>query len=187
MTYFAKLITYVSRDLGDAMIFLPAGSIAFFAVILLYRLVLYDETARVHCKKILAISLSIAYLVIILFITFFSREPGSRNGLDLLPFATMGHGPRGDAYVLENVLLFIPLGSLLACVLPKGRKRFRHCVFMGFLVSIMIELSQFLTKRGHAQMDDVITNTLGTMIGYLFFICGQMVYKKYFKNVEKNT
>lgn len=186
MVYFIKIFTYVIKDLRDVMIFLPSGIIAFLAINLIYRLALHDETGRAQYKKGLAISFSIAYLVIILFITFFSRESGSRDSLDLLPFATMGHGPKGDAYVLENVLLFIPLGILLPCT-GDFWKQLPHCAFTGFLVSMMTELSQFLTKRGHAQTDDVITNTLGTIIGYMIFKCGQMLYKKYFKNINKST
>ena len=50
----------------------------------------------------------------LLFITFLSREPGSRDGIDWMPFSTLGSGPRGDAFVLENVLLFVPFGVLTA-------------------------------------------------------------------------
>lgn len=181
MAYFTKLFTYVIKDLWDVMIFMPSGIIACLAINLMYRLALHDETARAHYKKVLAISFSVAYLIIILFITFLSRESGSRDSLDFLPFAAMGHGPRGDAYVLENVLLFIPPGILLPSI-SNIWKRFLHCALTGILLSVMIELSQFLTKRGHAQTDDVITNTLGTIIGYMIFKCVQMLYKKYFIN-----
>ena len=37
---------------------------------------------------------------------------------------------------------------------------------MGCAVSLSIELFQFLTKRGYAQTDDVLTNVLGTILGY---------------------
>ena len=49
------------------------------------------------------------YLMIILVITFFSREDGSRIGMDLELFSTWGTNARNHSYVVENVLLFIPV------------------------------------------------------------------------------
>ena len=37
----------------------------------------------------------------------------------------------------------------------------------GCLFSIMIEVLQFLTESGFCQLDDVLTNTLGTAIGWI--------------------
>lgn len=186
MMYFANLLIYLFKDLKAAAVFLPAGIAAFLAVILAYRLVLHDKKGQAHFKRGVAVSAAMAYVVVILFVTFFSREAGSRDGLDLLPFATVGNGPQGDAYVLENVLLFIPLGILLPCT-DAFWQRFPRCIVMGFSISIMTELSQFLTQRGHAQTDDVITNTLGTMIGYMMFRWIQGLYKKYLKKNENSA
>lgn len=40
------------------------------------------------------------------------------------------------------------------------------CVFIGFLCSCGIELSQLITQRGYCQLDDVVTNTVGMLVGW---------------------
>ena len=78
-------------------------------------------------------------VAILLVITYFSRESGSRTGMmDLELFSTWGINDRNNAFVVENVLLFIPYGF----VLPWADVRQRH-----FLIN-------FLTgHRDHAACD----------------------------------
>lgn len=100
--------------------------------------------------------------------TFFSREPGSRTGVDWQLFGTIGGGAQSYAYFVENILLCIPLGILL----PLGFRRLRkpqYCILAGMLFSIALEVLQLVTQRGHFQVDDTVTNTLGTAIGWGVF------------------
>ena len=108
------------------------------------------------------------YLSVMLMITFLSRESGSGQGMDLQLFSTWGINDRNNAYVVENVLLFIPYGFLGAWVRGPMR-RFFGCAFLGAATSLGIEFLQLVTKRGFFQVDDILTNTLGTVIGYLLF------------------
>lgn len=108
------------------------------------------------------------YLYIVLETAFFSRPPGSRTGVDLTVGATWGASLQSRAYVIENVLLTIPLG----CLFPMVWKRMQKCrwtVFAAFLLSTSLEGMQLVTGRGHCQVDDVLTNTLGALIGWLFW------------------
>lgn len=110
----------------------------------------------------------IIYLLQVAIITFFSREPGSRNGIDWRLFETWGTSAQSHAFVIENILLFVPFGILL----PLTAKKFRRsltCVKLGVAFSCGIELLQLITQRGYCQIDDVIMNGLGTWIGCLAF------------------
>jgi hypothetical protein len=112
------------------------------------------------------------YVAIILCITFLSRETGSRQGIDLKLGATWGINERNNAYVIENVLLFIPLGFIC----PWSFKKFRNplrCIGAGFIMSLFIETIQLITGRGYFQIDDIITNTMGMAVGYVVY---QAVY-----------
>ena len=64
-----------------------------------------------------------------------------------------------------NVLLFIPLGIALP-VLWKPFKALKSTVFFGFTSSLIIELLQILTFRA-TDINDLITNTTGTVLGFL--------------------
>lgn len=61
--------------------------------------------------------------------------------------------------------MFIPFGFLAPMVFERMRK-VRFCVFIGFLCSCGIELSQLITQRGYCQLDDVVTNTVGMLVGW---------------------
>lgn len=116
------------------------------------------------------------YLALMMVITFLSRESGSRDGMDLKLFATWGINTRNNAYVVENVLLFIPYGFVLAWADARQRNFFRN-LFTGALTSLAIECMQLVTGRGFFQIDDILTNILGTILGFLCYwllygICG---------------
>ncbi|MGN0350319.1 MAG: VanZ family protein [Roseburia sp.] len=86
--------------------------------------------------------------------------------------------------IILNILLFIPLGFLL----PLGIKRFRKfwkTYLAGFGLTLFIEVTQLLLKRGIFELDDIFDNLLGTMIGYgIFAIC---VYVRAWWKKEKKS
>ena len=108
------------------------------------------------------------YAALIGCITYLSRESGCRTGLDLQLFSTWGINDRNNAYVVENILLFIPFGLLCCWAFPKARKLMRSTL-VGLLTSLAIESLQLATGRGYFQIDDILTNTIGAIIGYLLF------------------
>lgn len=68
-------------------------------------------------------------------------------------------------YTVQYIIMFIPFGLLAPMVFERMRK-VRFCVFIGFLCSCGIELSQLITQRGYCQLDDVVTNTVGMLVGW---------------------
>ena len=160
---------YVIKDLGEAMQYLPYGIMAGAIM----GLILNGMNARRERKGkeafpmagLMAFSL---YLMIILVITFFSREDGSRIGMDLELFSTWGINTRNNAFVVENVLLFIPYGFACPWAFPWLRGFFRN-TFAAFVTSLGVETIQLITGRGYFQVDDILTNVLGAVIGYVIF------------------
>ncbi len=68
---------------------------------------------------------------------------------------------------LLNILLFIPLGVLTPYIWKEYRK-FYKTIILGLLLSISIEIIQLFNYRS-TDINDIITNTIGTLIGYLLF------------------
>lgn len=58
--------------------------------------------------------------------------------------------------IIKNIALFVPLGFIIG-----GRKG----VFIGFILSCGIEATQYFTRLGYCELDDVLNNTIGTVIG----------------------
>ena len=70
--------------------------------------------------------------------------------------------------LLGNIIGFIPLGLLLPLLFPLLRTAPRTILCV-FLVSFGFELTQLVTMLGVFDVDDLLLNTLGGAIGYLFF------------------
>ena len=71
--------------------------------------------------------------------------------------------------VLLNILLYIPFGSLIHYAFPK--LKWWTIVVSGFLMSGLTETIQLFFKLGLCEVDDLISNTLGTIIGVGLY-CG---------------
>jgi glycopeptide antibiotics resistance protein len=145
------------------------GIFIMFAICLWKSLISKETISRTvlrNGKKLILIYVFYIYCFIVVSITYFSREFGSRDGVDLELFRTCSRNLLENRYPIENIILFIPFGFLL----PVLGDRFylaRWCLGVGLLFSMAIEVSQYLTKRGYFQTDDMITNLLGTLIGYI--------------------
>lgn len=63
-----------------------------------------------------------------------------------------------------NILLFSPLGFLVPIIVPKIRGA-RQTATIAFGVSLSLELIQLLTGLGGFDVDDLLLNVLGGMIG----------------------
>ena len=73
-----------------------------------------------------------------------------------------------------NVLLFIPLGIFVPCLWPNHRSMMKT-VGVGLMTSLGIEILQIFTFRA-TDINDVITNVAGTMIGYLI---GKLIINRF--------
>ncbi|MCI9575278.1 MAG: VanZ family protein [Clostridiales bacterium] len=69
---------------------------------------------------------------------------------------------------LANVLLFVPLGFFFSLSWKENKSLLRTILF-GFLLSLTIECLQIFSLSGITDINDVMTNTLGTLIGYGIF------------------
>lgn len=71
---------------------------------------------------------------------------------------------------LANILIFFPFGIFLPLSLPKKKWNWGKIVFCGFLFSVSIELIQLFFVGRLADIDDVITNTIGAALGGCIFL-----------------
>jgi Glycopeptide antibiotics resistance protein len=69
---------------------------------------------------------------------------------------------------LGNIGLLLPLGLLGPVALP-ALNRWWRIALLALLVSTAIELTQLLVPDRSADIDDVIVNVTGALIGYLVF------------------
>ena len=83
--------------------------------------------------------------------------------------------------ILYNILAFVPLGILLP-MLGRRFQRLKIILLCGFVLSALIESAQFLFHLGWCDIDDVINNMAGAVIGYgiwhILRIPGRRLFKK---------
>ncbi|WIM69082.1 VanZ family protein [Corynebacterium breve] len=68
--------------------------------------------------------------------------------------------------VIGNTALFIPVG-FLAVTLASPRRPLFTAATTGFVASLAIEIAQYALAVGYSDIDDLIFNTLGALIGGL--------------------
>ncbi|MEY8328828.1 VanZ family protein [Lachnospiraceae bacterium 48-33] len=169
------------KDIKAVLVYYPSAVIIGFGLTILFILIHKKEHWQLGKGRTVIAFLFFSYVIMVLYITYFSREPGSRIGIDLQIFGTWGQRAQSKAYFLENILLFIPFG----CCFPIVWRRMRNPFFLlltAGVISVSIELSQYITRRGYCQIDDVITNIFGAFIGCLIYWTAYFILSKVIRN-----
>lgn len=77
--------------------------------------------------------------------------------------------------IIENILIFIPLGLLLKMKVLSPKKIF----LLGFLLSFTYEFLQYIFSIGVSDITDIITNTIGSILGSLTYsILSHFIHNK---------
>ena len=117
------------------------------------------------------------YLVVLFYLVLFARSKNvdylvRNSGINLFIMSWQG-GTIPSMEFMEfylNMVLFIPMGYLLPYIFKFFRAHsLRRPLLASFLMSVLIENLQLMTKRGTYDTSDIIANTLGALIGaYLY-------------------
>ncbi len=76
-----------------------------------------------------------------------------------------------------NVLIFVPFGFMEP--LTSKKRSFWATLIDGCLVSLSVEIFQFITKVGRFDVDDLMLNTTGVALGYVCFLVWNAIRRKY--------
>ena len=129
--------------------------------------------------------LFIIYLIALLWILVFKlgvRFSYMENrSVNLIPFnkPLILNGRIDFGEMILNAVIFIPLGMYAGVLLE--RWSFVKKVFLFFLISLLIEGLQFILRVGAFDITDIITNTLGGIIGLLIFKAIEKIFKNNLK------
>lgn len=78
-----------------------------------------------------------------------------------------------------NVIIFIPFGFFMPMA-SKYRSIF-SALFYSFGLSLCVETFQLITKVGSFDVDDLLLNTVGGLVGYLIFVLGEALRRRHVK------
>jgi len=129
-------------------------------------------------KKVLGRFSCLGYFTLMFYVVFLSNDRWNKNllfdeRLHVIPFYSKIKYLSTDHSLIElctfyidiigNILMFIPLPFYVFFIL--GRTNFRNVIVIAFLTSFLIEFIQFSFHLGVADIDDLLLNTLGAIIG----------------------
>ena len=145
-----------------------AASTILIPILFLYQIFIFH-----NIKKTAAYIIFMLYLTAMCFLVGFPSVTGIKIGwsYNFIPFYGMLNDIT-NSYL--NILLFIPLGIFVPCLWPEYRSMMKT-VGLGLMTSLGIEILQIFTFRA-TDINDVITNVAGTMIGYLI---GRLIIKRF--------
>lgn len=156
------------------------------ALVVLIMLVLAWKFVFGH-RHGLVMSYTIAfgvYAAVVLYVTLFSRQMGSDASVEEKAFrglelALATHSWEPMQHSLLNLALFLPFGYLIPNMNPDYLARWGFAVLGGLVTSTVIEGVQMIARMGQCDIDDIIFNTVGASLGYLFFMFMRQVRKNW--------
>lgn len=133
-------------------------------------------------ERIISIIIFVIYIIALCYFLFFAESMGRTARGDeyhynLQPLFEIKRIWRsshilGMKYLIlnfaGNVIAFIPFGYLLPKMVKKKPRLF-HTVLFSFEFSLLVELTQLISRTGSFDVDDLILNTFGGLIGYILY------------------
>ena len=137
--------------------------------------------------------LLVVYLVLLTYFLFFAEELGRNPGTraeysynltlfkEIRRFLVYRDVLGWRAVILNvfgNMVVFVPFGFIL----PEVWDQLNHwytITFMGFLFSLFVETTQLVSRVGCFDVDDLLLNTVGALVGYCVFVMAKGVWNQY--------
>lgn len=139
-------------------------------------------------SKILMNLIFILYILFLGYLTLFSHYYGRESfhrTLNLIPFKTI-LGFFNSSYKLKpeiiitnifgNIVAFIPMGLVLPIIF-RLINRFKRIFYIVLLSTLTIEIFQYILGVGTTDIDDILLNTVGGMIGFGLYKLGSKTKK----------
>lgn len=87
------------------------------------------------------------------------------------------------ANLFGNVLIFIPFGFFMP--MASRYRSFFLTILYSFGLSFLVEAFQLVTKVGSFDVDDLLLNTIGGVIGYIVFVICNTIRRWHDANQER--
>lgn len=116
-------------------------------------------------------SLIFVIYILLLFELLTATDTNPYHGINLKPFTEITRYKFGtrlfNINVFGNIVIFIPFGLFISSYL-KSKKVF-SVLFISIITSTFVELVQLKIGRSF-DIDDIILNVVGSIIGYIFYL-----------------
>ena len=183
--------------IGSSFIIVALISMALWIIYRLYNVV---KNKRINIAREIILFIFFVYFLFLLLLTIFKggciefrnqfnsymyREHGLLGIINIVPIKetinTFMHSETGMRNSLRNlignILVFMPLGFFIPLLFDKFNN-LKKVLKVGCLSSLAIELSQLFVGSNVCDIDDVIYNTLGAVVGFICYKTFETIIKK---------
>lgn len=156
-------------------------------------MILLIKTKKNINKKQFVFTLFIIYCLFLLYILFLNKN--FRNDLrmvNMIPFATIQRYINAIKYnyinpligfinIGANLFLFVPMGFFVLILFNKKINNIVVFFLLNYFIITLIEIIQYITCTGSADVDDIILNIIGALFGYVLMKSriGNKIIKKF--------
>lgn len=171
------LVWYSNSQSDDIPLYVYEALLSVFCIAVVFILTNYG--VKNGWRKVV-MTLLYEYSFLLYCPTIIFREAQQHRGIELTPFWSYGAIREGSYVILPetimNVIVFIPVGLMMG--LAYREANWKRVLVVGASLSFSIELLQLLFKKGCFEIDDILHNTLGCIIGYGIFKLVRYVVNK---------
>lgn len=163
----------VKRILASALIL----AVFFGVTLLLYRRRRFDKTQR-NAALVLSV-----YIVVLLYNTVIGRPAYAQYTYQIYLFQSYKwlftyNGGQFFRQMVVNLVMLMPVGFLLPMVFG-GKRKYRLTLLLSLLLTVFVETAQMLLKCGTFEVDDIINNVIGAVLGMALYAVIHRVRQHY--------
>lgn len=158
-------MNYIVRGFDDLKFAAVVGGIIYAVFLLVMYALKKRKDISWKCVPEMAFGVYSVWLLKVVGIFSLHFSIGGIMSYNLVPFIGSSFIP-----VLLNALLFLPYGFLLPVVFTAYKWNWKKILCIGAATSLIIEVLQLFGGR-YAEIDDLLTNAMGTLTGYFVYVC----------------
>ena len=148
--------------------------------------VLLFKHKKINVIQLVASLVFSAYVVFVLYYTVLGRYSQEEYTFQIYIYKSYKYliedfGPHSLRQVILNIVMLIPFGFLMPIVI-KAKSKYLITLLSAFAFILFIESMQLIMQCGTFEVDDIINNLLGTVIGMLlYFLLNKLIQKQKLK------
>lgn len=158
-----------------------------FLIVWTMLAIIFAKINRDKVFRTLNIVFTLCAVLLIVYLGILRREIGSQHYYSINPFDLFIRAKdQEELYrsMYMNLIMFLPLGVFLPYTLS-----FRSItvtaiisIFIGMLISFVVEFLQYYFSLGQAEAADVMCNTFGMICGVIPYVISKLIIRNKYKN-----
>lgn len=171
------MIVAVGQYLGEIGLLLYVFALLYSIFFFLWKIYsLLRERPRFQTGVLV---IFISYLFAVLYITTFMREAGSNNQIQMEVMNWLKEeSVESFEHIFLNVAMFVPIGVIFPFMTERYNRKLISSASFGILFSTIIETGQLFLHSGTCDIDDILSNSLGALIGTAIAAAGIRMKQK---------